>query len=123
MDASGHFEFHLQLAAGHHTQDVLQQTHVVVFQPDFTKVIGHLEHDAVVILTTGAQGSEPKIVSICTEPGTKMFLRGGPKFVGGSLHRFLPKARFSGILFTSVRNSFVTSNSNRRNGRTRSVSG
>ena len=98
--ACAHFKLNLQLPSGRERDHVLQQPHVIVLEPDFTEVISHFQGDAVVFLSTGAQRSEPEIVDVCTQHGTKMFLRGAPDSFCGSLHVFLPKARFSGVLFT-----------------------
>jgi len=63
------------------------------------KIIGHFKDDAVVVVGN-ARNVQPKIVNVRTQHRAQLFLRCGPNLVCGSLHVFLIKARFSGILFT-----------------------
>ena len=81
-----HPERNLQLAAGREREHVLQQSQVVVFQPDFTEIVRHFEREAAVVQAVGAQRSEPEVVGIGAKHGTKMFLRRTPNLFCGGLH-------------------------------------
>ena len=67
------FESYLQLTSGGDGQGILQQAEIIVLEPDFAEFVGHLQGDVVGINRIGAQGSEPHVVSVCVQPGTKMF--------------------------------------------------
>ena len=47
--AGADFELDLQLAPGGQREHVLQQPHVIVLEPDFAKIVGHFQRDAVVL--------------------------------------------------------------------------
>ncbi len=73
--AGGDLEFYLQLAPGGDGQGILQQAEIIVLKPDLTEFVGHLQGDAVGVHRVGAQRGEPHVVSVCIQPGTKMFPR------------------------------------------------
>ena len=57
-------KFDLQLLARSDRDNVLKQAHIVVFEPDFAKIIGDFKEEGVVILAGSAQRSEPEIISV-----------------------------------------------------------
>ena len=80
------FEPNLQVPAGREADHVLQQSHIILFQPDFAKVVGHFENERAVILTADAQWSEPKVVGISAQHRAKMLLRRSPNFLSRWVH-------------------------------------
>ena len=93
-------KLNLQLASRGNGQHVLEQSEVIVFQPDLAKIIGHFQHNAVVFLGRGAQRRKPKIVGVGAEHGAQMLLRRTPDSFCGSLLHFSPNSPFFGLLFT-----------------------
>ena len=98
--AGAYFELNLQLPPGRERNHILEQPHIIVFEPNFTEVIAHFQGDAAILQGTGAQRRKPKIIDVSTQHRAKMLACCAPDSFCGSLHVFLPKARFSGILFT-----------------------
>jgi len=104
--AGADLELDLQLFSGGQRDHVLEQTHVVVFQPDLAKVVGYLQDQTVTFQPGNRQGSKPQIVGVGTEHRAQLILRRLPNFFRGSLHFLFPKARFLGVLFTKLLSAF-----------------
>src|SRR6516164_2061749 len=75
-------ELDWKLSSGSQCNDVLEQTHVVIFQPDFAKIISYFEQQAIIVLANGPQWGEPKIVRIGAQHRAEVLLCGCPNFVG-----------------------------------------
>ena len=79
-------EFDLELTAGRERDDVLQQAHVIVLQPDLAEIVCHFEQESAAVDGQSVERSKPKIVGVSTQHGTQLFLRRTPNSFCGSLH-------------------------------------
>src|SRR5262249_38351986 len=91
------FELDLQLPTRCERDNVLKQTHVIILEPYFTKIVGDFKDEAVAIKIARAQRFEPQLVSVSTQHRAKMLLREIPNFFSGSLHFLSPKSPFFGL--------------------------
>jgi len=64
----------LQLPSGGDGDSILQKSQIIVFKPDFAKLIGCFQGEESAVHFTGAQGREPHVVGIGTQLGTEMSL-------------------------------------------------
>jgi len=69
------FEFDMQLMAGGDAQRILQQTQIIVLEPDFAEFVRRLQRGMAAVNCAHAQRREPHIVGVGTQFGTEMFLR------------------------------------------------
>ena len=80
------FEFDLQLPAGGDGKGVLQETGVVVLEPDFAEFVRRLEHDVIAIQRTRAQRGKPHAEGVFAQLGAELLLRQIPNFFCRKLH-------------------------------------
>ena len=97
-NSRGNFKFDLELAAGSNGKSVLQETEIIVLEPDAAEFIGRLQCHVVAVNRTGSQRREPHVVGVVIQPGTEMFPRRIPNFFSRKLHlHFVKKPVFQAV--------------------------
>src|ERR1035438_2054046 len=82
----GNFEFYLELTAGSSGKSVLQETEIIVLEPDSAEFVGRLQCHVVAVNRAGSQRREPHVVGVVIQLGTEMFPRRIPNFFSRKLH-------------------------------------
>src|ERR1700690_3751703 len=82
----GNFEFDLKLTAGSSGKSVLQETEIIILEPDAAEFVGRLQCHVVAINRAGSQRREPHVVGVVIQPGTEMFPCRIPNFFSRKLH-------------------------------------
>jgi len=76
--------------AGSVREDILDQTQIIVLEPDLAEIVGYLQSDLVALQHARSHRREPEIENVGVEHRAQHFLRCSPcLFSGGRYDRFL----------------------------------
>ena len=62
-------EFDVHRFGGGAREHVLKQTHIIILEPDFAKIVGHLEDDRIIFQGMRPERREPKIERVGAQHG------------------------------------------------------